>query len=257
MGGGGALWLALTRPDVWAAVAPVCAALFPAARTRAQRARRAHAVLPWGADPAVGVESSRPWQRRLLDAGEPVEYIEYPGVRHNAWDFAYRNGGVFDWFASLRRVKSPERVRFVTRPIATIRRTGCASMASRPESRPRSMRVAWARAKPAWKPTAWTVFPSPARSSNFRRWSPSTASPSPRQGRFAPFVREGRRPLAAGRLRARRQAPRRRRPHGGRPFLQAYLCVRDGRATPAPRSWMPAAAPLSAWLRPGPLPPPA
>ena len=24
MGGGGALWLGLTRPDVWAAVAPVC-----------------------------------------------------------------------------------------------------------------------------------------------------------------------------------------------------------------------------------------
>jgi predicted peptidase len=32
MGGGGALWLALTRPDVWAAVAPVCADLFPGRR---------------------------------------------------------------------------------------------------------------------------------------------------------------------------------------------------------------------------------
>lgn len=29
MGGGGALWLALTRPDVWAAVAPVCPAPIP------------------------------------------------------------------------------------------------------------------------------------------------------------------------------------------------------------------------------------
>ena len=33
MGGGGALWLALTRPDVWAAVAPLCAATFPAAKS--------------------------------------------------------------------------------------------------------------------------------------------------------------------------------------------------------------------------------
>jgi enterochelin esterase-like enzyme len=115
MGGAGALWLALTRPDVWAAVAPVCAAPFAGSEPLAANAldlpiRLFHGDL----DPIVPVESSRNWQRRLLDAGAPAEYIEYPGVRHNAWDVAYRNGAIFDWFAKFRLERFPARVHFVT-----------------------------------------------------------------------------------------------------------------------------------------------
>ena len=40
-------------------------------------------------DPIVPVEISRAWQRRLLDLGVHVDYLEYPGIRHNAWDLAY------------------------------------------------------------------------------------------------------------------------------------------------------------------------
>ena len=65
-------------------------------------------------DPIVSVESSRAWQRRLQDAGVSADYIEYPGVRHNAWDLAYRNGAIFDWFDKFRRNRFPDRVRFVT-----------------------------------------------------------------------------------------------------------------------------------------------
>jgi fermentation-respiration switch protein FrsA (DUF1100 family) len=116
MGGGGALWLALTRPDVWAAVAPLCAATVPGSEELAPNALNLPIRLFHGeADIVVPAQSSRAWQKRLLDAGAPAEYLEYAGARHNAWDFAYRNNGVFDWFASQRRPKSPERVRFVTR----------------------------------------------------------------------------------------------------------------------------------------------
>ena len=81
MGGGGALWLALTRPDVWAAVAPVCAATIPGSEELAPNALNLPIRLFHGdARPAVPVASSRAWQRRLLDAGVPAEYIEYPGV---------------------------------------------------------------------------------------------------------------------------------------------------------------------------------
>jgi hypothetical protein len=66
-------------------------------------------------DPLVSVESSRAWQRRLQDQGVNADYIEFPGVRHNAWDLAYRNGAIFDWFAQFRRNRFPARVRFVTR----------------------------------------------------------------------------------------------------------------------------------------------
>jgi hypothetical protein len=36
-------------------------------------------------------------------------------VRHNAWDLAYKNGAIFDWFSKFRRNRFPNRVRFVTR----------------------------------------------------------------------------------------------------------------------------------------------
>jgi pimeloyl-ACP methyl ester carboxylesterase len=118
MGGGGALWLALTRPDVWAAVAPVCADVFPGTVELAPNALDVPMRFFHGdADPAVGVESSRQWQRLLLTLESPVEYIEYPGVRHNAWDFAYRNGAIFDWFGQFRRNPNPDRVRLVTRSL--------------------------------------------------------------------------------------------------------------------------------------------
>jgi pimeloyl-ACP methyl ester carboxylesterase len=116
MGGGGALWLALTRPDVWAAVAPVCAFTIPGSEELAPNALNLPIRLFHGAlDPAVPAASSRDWQRRLLDAGAPAEYIEYPSVLHNAWNTAYRDLAVFDWFAKYRRNPSPQHVRLVTR----------------------------------------------------------------------------------------------------------------------------------------------
>ena len=115
MGGGGALWLGLTRPDVWAAIAAVCPSAPPGAEELAPNALNVPVRLYHGsADPTVPVESSRHWNRRLAAEGVKVEYVEYPGVRHNSWDFAYKDGAVFDWFQKHRRNLFPERVRFVT-----------------------------------------------------------------------------------------------------------------------------------------------
>src|SRR5437870_5341458 len=59
MGGGGALWMALTRPDVWAAVAPVCAATIPGSEELAGNALNFPVRLFQGElDPAVLAESS-------------------------------------------------------------------------------------------------------------------------------------------------------------------------------------------------------
>jgi hypothetical protein len=116
MGGGGALWMALTRPDLWAAVAPVCADMIPGTADLAPNALNLPVRLYHGdLDPLVRVESSRQWQRRLLTLQSPVEYIEFPGVRHNAWDLAYKDGNLFDWFAKYRRNSNPDHVRLVTR----------------------------------------------------------------------------------------------------------------------------------------------
>lgn len=116
VGGGAALRLALTRPDLWAAVAPVCAMAPPGIEELAGNALNLPVRLFHGdEDPLAPVASSRLWQKRFLDVGVRAEYMEYPGVRHNAWDFAYRGGALFQWFARFRRERAPERVRFTTR----------------------------------------------------------------------------------------------------------------------------------------------
>ncbi|HUI58453.1 MAG TPA: alpha/beta hydrolase-fold protein [Bryobacteraceae bacterium] len=116
MGGGGALWLAMTHPDVWAGVAALCPDAIPGTDELAPNLLDLPVRLFHGEqDPIVPVASSRAWQRKLWDAGVPAGYQEYPAVRHNVWDIAYRPGAVLDWFASLRRDPYPERVRLVTR----------------------------------------------------------------------------------------------------------------------------------------------
>ncbi len=116
MGGGGALWLALTHPDRWAAVAPLCAAVMPGSEELAPNLTNLPVRFYQGEDDTiVAPASSRGWQRRLLDIGAPASYFEYPNLRHNVWDLAYRPGAAFDWFAQFRRNRSPERVRFVSR----------------------------------------------------------------------------------------------------------------------------------------------
>jgi len=116
MGGGGVLWLGLTRPDIWAAVAPLCPDVFPGTAELAPNALNLPMRLFHGdQDPAVPVDASRQWQRRLLTLDSPVEYIEFPGVRHNAWDFAYKDGAIFEWFSRFHRNPIPDRVRLAAR----------------------------------------------------------------------------------------------------------------------------------------------
>lgn len=115
MGGGGTLWLGLTRPDIWAALAPVCAAAPEGTEQLAPNALNLAVHLYHGdQDPVVPVDVSRLWHKRFLDLGAKVEYVEYSGVRHNSWDYAYKNAAIFDWFAKFKRVRYPERLRFVS-----------------------------------------------------------------------------------------------------------------------------------------------
>ncbi len=118
MGGGGALWLALSRPDIWAAVAAVCPDEIPGTADLAPNALNLPLRLYHGyLDPLVPAEVSRQWQRRLLGLDSPVEYIEYPAVAHNAWDSAYAKGEIFEWFSRYRRNPNPDRVRLVARDL--------------------------------------------------------------------------------------------------------------------------------------------
>ncbi|MGD2134539.1 MAG: glycoside hydrolase family 3 N-terminal domain-containing protein, partial [Gemmatimonadales bacterium] len=115
MGGGGTLWLGLTRPDLWAAIAPVCPA--PPEGTDDFAANVLHVpvhIHQGGADPVVQPQGTRQWVERLEGLGTSVEYTEYPGVGHDSWVNAYADGRIFDWFDRFRRNPYPDRVRFVS-----------------------------------------------------------------------------------------------------------------------------------------------
>ncbi len=115
MGGGGALWIGLTRPDLWAAIAPVCPAPPPGTDTYAPNALNVPVhFFQGGADPVVDPESVRAWSDRLDSLGTEVSYTEYPDVGHNSWENAYADGQIFDWFSGIRKDPHPDRVRFAT-----------------------------------------------------------------------------------------------------------------------------------------------
>jgi enterochelin esterase-like enzyme len=116
MGGGGTLWIGLTRPDIWAAIAPVCPAPPDGTIDLAPNALNYPAWFHHGdKDQAVPVAVSRDWTKKLKDLGSTVEYTEYPGVNHNSWENAYADGQIFDWFSKFRRDIHPNRVRYVAK----------------------------------------------------------------------------------------------------------------------------------------------
>jgi pimeloyl-ACP methyl ester carboxylesterase len=115
MGGGGTLSLALARPDVFAAIAPVCPAVLGNERNKVMNALNLPSWFHHGEkDPVVNVSVSRDFVFRLKYIGAPVEYTEYPGVAHNSWENAYRDGQIFAWFAKHKRNRYPTHVRFAT-----------------------------------------------------------------------------------------------------------------------------------------------
>jgi predicted esterase len=116
MGGAAALRLGLTHPDRWAAIAAVCPAPLPGMDDLLGNAANLPIRIFQGdQDPIVPAANARQWHRRFVDAGVPAEYFEYPGVRHNAWDLAYRGATIFDWLSKVRRNPSPERVRLAAK----------------------------------------------------------------------------------------------------------------------------------------------
>lgn len=115
MGGGGTLWIGLTRPDYWAAIAPVCPAIPAMADVYYPHAQGMPVKVFHGdADPVVKVESSRVLVKELEKVGAKVTYVEYPEVKHDSWVNAYENGDVFKWFAPLKRNTQPTEVSIST-----------------------------------------------------------------------------------------------------------------------------------------------
>lgn len=115
MGGGGTLWLGLTRPDLWAAIAPVCPA--PPEGTQQLAANAINFPVHFfhgDADPVVPVEGTRKWVAEMQEIGVEVTYKEFVDVKHDSWVSAYDAGYIFEWFRDIKRVQFPNQVRFAS-----------------------------------------------------------------------------------------------------------------------------------------------
>ena len=123
-GGNGSWYLASQHPARFAAVAVVCGfisefrskasgvlypALVPSSEPDpyAAMARRVAHLPVWifhgDADGVVSVEESRKMAAALKAIGADVQYTEFPGVGHNAWDPAYDRADLFEWMLKQRR----------------------------------------------------------------------------------------------------------------------------------------------------------
>ncbi|MFN8432286.1 MAG: alpha/beta hydrolase-fold protein [Spirosomataceae bacterium] len=115
MGGGGTMWLGLTRPDFWAAIAPVCPAPPAATEIYLENATNLNVHFFQGTDdPAVKVEGTRKWVEDFKKVGAKVQYAEYPGVKHDSWVNAYKDEFIFSWFNKFVRDKYPSKVKLST-----------------------------------------------------------------------------------------------------------------------------------------------
>lgn len=96
MGGYGSWELAMRRPELFAAVAPVCGG------GDESQAARLKSIPVWAAhgdaDTVVWPVRSRRMVERIRNAGGNVKYTEYPGVGHNSWTRFYADSeGVIPW----------------------------------------------------------------------------------------------------------------------------------------------------------------
>lgn len=114
MGGGGTIWLGLTRPDIWAALAPCCPAPPDGSVDLAGNALNLPVHLFTG-DKDFLHKTALDWKAKF-EAGTPrFDYTEYPGIGHNSWEYAYKDGFIFDWFSQFTRDPYPAEVKFSTK----------------------------------------------------------------------------------------------------------------------------------------------
>ncbi len=114
MGGGGTIWLGLTRPDIWAAIAPCCPAPPDESAELASNVSNLPVHLFVG-DKDFLHKTTLDWKAKFEKVTPEVSYIEYPGIGHNSWEYAYKDGFIFEWFSQFKRELFPEQVKFNTK----------------------------------------------------------------------------------------------------------------------------------------------
>lgn len=107
MGGGGTIALAREFPERFAAMAPICAAMFRSPGSRESTVEKLKGIPAWyfhgGKDPVVPVSGSEQLVKALKDAGADVKLTIYPEAGHDSWTEAYDTPELYEWLLSHRR----------------------------------------------------------------------------------------------------------------------------------------------------------
>jgi hypothetical protein len=114
MGGGGTIWLGLTHPDIWAAIAPCCPAPPDGSTEISANASNLPVHLFIG-DKDFLYNTAQVWKKNFETDSKVFDYTEYPGIGHNSWEYAYKDGFIFDWFSQFTRDPYPAEVKFSTK----------------------------------------------------------------------------------------------------------------------------------------------
>ena len=102
MGGGGAFYLAMKHPDIWAALAPIAPAIY-ARSTGLRKIRHIPVICIQGAkDRLVKVSRPRKWIEQMKEAGIEHKYIEEPEGGHVRIAFQ-KMPDIFDFFNKHRK----------------------------------------------------------------------------------------------------------------------------------------------------------
>lgn len=114
MGGGGTLWIGLTHPDMWAAIAPVCPAPPENLSSLAGNAINFPVHLFVGDRDGL-LKTAQDYKGYFEANNVKTEYIVYPGIAHNSWEYAYKDGFIFEWFSQFKRDMFPQQVKYATK----------------------------------------------------------------------------------------------------------------------------------------------
>ncbi|HBM15564.1 MAG TPA: hypothetical protein DD381_04355 [Lentisphaeria bacterium] len=106
LGGFGSWYIGSRHTDIFAAIAPCCGIGMgikddeidlPSIDVNKLKNTPVY-VFHGNIDPIVPVTDSRQMVQKLKEIGADVTYEEFPGVGHNAWDYAYNNDRLLQWF---------------------------------------------------------------------------------------------------------------------------------------------------------------
>ncbi len=96
MGGFGTWYTAMARPDLFAAIAPVCGG---GMAWNASVLKMPVWTFHGTEDTTVSPNQTEEMVRALMDAGADVKYTRLEGVGHNAWSYTY-NKELMEWLLS-------------------------------------------------------------------------------------------------------------------------------------------------------------